>query len=146
MKNYITILILLIFASCGTEESRTEEDAVIIKEIESEGYNYIGEAETPSGICDTVMLGHSDRVNGVFFNKTERFKTLKIKGYQFEKEAETGYTKTVMIYRFNFSDLDEQKRFERFQKFINNDQSHSKNKVKFYQKDATWFLRFEPMI
>jgi len=141
MKNFIFILLFIV--ACTAKEN-TKEDA-IIAEIESEGYTYIGEAKMPAGIKDTLIWGYTDRINENFFNKTEKFNALKIKGYEFDKVSENRYKEKLMIYRFIFNDLNEKERFERFQKYILNYQQHSKNKVEFFQKKSEWLLRFEPM-
>lgn len=144
MRIFKIILILFLACSCGTKNKTiSTEKPEWAEEIENEGYTYIGETKTPSGIWDTLMLGYTERQNGIYHNKTERFKKLRIKGYEFKASSDKLFK--LMIYQFEFEDLKEKERFERFQGYILNYQIHSKNNAAFYEKEGDWFLRFEPM-
>jgi hypothetical protein len=149
MKVYKFIIAFFIVAftySCGSSDNpRNDVKTQLIEEIENDGFKYIGPAQTRNGIWDTLMLGYTDRENGVYHNKSERFEKLKIEGYEFEEVSDELYKTVLLIYCFEFNDSEEKKKFEKFQKYILNYQRHSKNKVEFYQKNEKWFLRFEPM-
>ncbi len=146
MKTLQFILILLVVCSCSSQEKpHPNEKPSFATAIENEGYNYIGVTETPAGIWDTLMFGYTDRKNGIYHEREERFKTLRISGYKFEEASDNIYKSRLMIYKFEFEDLMEEERFENFQNYIWNYQQHSKNQVKFYKEDENWFLRFEPM-
>src|SRR5690606_9806481 len=113
--------------------------------IENEGYDYLGEAQSVHGIWDTLILGYTDKENEIYYEISEKFKTLKISGYEFEKTLDLPYKQKLMIYQFEFENAKEMGKFESFQKYILNYQRHSKNNVDFYKKDENWYLRFEPM-
>ncbi len=98
-----------------------------------------------AGIWNTSMLGYTDRKNGVYHEKSVEFKELEIKGYEFKEVSDELFKKVLLIYSFEFNSSEEEKKFEKFQKYILNYQTHSKNDVEFYQKNGKWFLRFEPM-
>ncbi len=135
---------MIFIISCGNDKNNSNEKE-IISNIESEGYKYIGECATPSGIWDTLILGYTNRTNGIFHMKELRPKDLKIKGYEFEEVSNEKWKSKLMIYKFEFNNKIEVNKFEEFQDFMLNYQRHSKNKVKLFQEDSKWFLRFEPM-
>ncbi len=147
MKKYTFIIVFLtIICSCeSNHNTENDEKAQLIEEFEKEGFKYLGQAQLQYGISDTLMHGYTDRKNGVYHNKTERFKELEINGYEFEESADALFKQRLMIYSFEFHDSEEKEKFEKFQKYILNYQRHSKNKVRFYKRSQKWFLRFEPM-
>ena len=141
---YILLFIISIF-SCETENKLSSAEADLISDFENEGYKYLGECSTPGGISNTMIRGYTNRVNGVFHNKVERFNSLEINGYEFEEIENNKWKFKLMVYCFEFEDIEEEKRFQEFQEYVLNYQRHSKNKVEFFKKDSKWFLRFEPM-
>lgn len=112
--------------------------------MKTQGYNTTEECDPPPGISDTLILGYTDRTQGVFQDKILELKKLKISGLGFEKKEER-WTKIVRYYRFDFDSAEEKKKFEDFQYFCSQYQTHGKNQVRFIQKDLTWFLEFRPM-
>ena len=145
-KFFLVCCIVTFIYSCEPgNNTEDDEKTQLISEIENDGFKYIGLAELQNGIWDTLMLGYTDRVNGVYHNKSERFKELKIKGYEFEEVSDELYKSVLLIYCFEFNDSEEKKKFEKFQKYSLNYQRHSKNEVTFYMKNEKWYLRFEPM-
>lgn len=131
----------MIIFSCTNDKQYKQ----LISDVESEGYKYIGECTPPYGIRDTLILGYTNRTNGIFHAKNLSPKELKIKGYEFEKVSDKKWKSKLMIYQFEFGTKEEVEKFEKFQVFLINYQSHYKNKVEFFQHDSIWFLRFEPM-
>lgn len=145
MNVYKFIIVFFTIAFIYSCDSKNDEKTQIIEKIESDGFKYIGPAQIQNGICDTLMLGYTDRENGVYHNKSERFEEFKIIGYEFEEVSDELYKTVLLIYSFEFNDSEEEKKFENFQKYILNYQRHSKNQVEFYQQNGKWYLRFEPM-
>jgi hypothetical protein len=145
-KFIIAFFIVVFIYSCGSGDNPgNDEKTQLIEDVENDGFKYIGPAQTQNGIWDTLMLGYTDRENGVYHNTSERFEKLKIRGYEFEEVSDELYKSVLLIYCFEFDDSEEEKKFEKFQKYILNYQRHSKNQVEFYQKNEKWILRLEPM-
>ena len=146
MQQHTFFFILITFLlSCGSNDQQKKNNSLLIEEIESKGYKYLGDADPPSGISDTMLSGYTDRVDNIYYNRTEKFKSLNINGFKFEESADVKDKKILLIYQFDFKEKKEKERFEKFQNFILNYQRHSKNNTEFFQKDTTWYLRFEPM-
>ena len=145
MKTALFFMTLILLVSCRNDKSLSAEK--IIAKIESEGYTYTGECETPYGIDDTLLLGYTDRdrTTGIFHGRELRPKYLSIKGYAFEEVSNDEWKSTLMIYEFDFNDRNELRKFEAFQDFLINYQSHSKNTANFVKEGSKWFLRFKPM-
>jgi hypothetical protein len=142
MKSHQYLLLLFIIGLAYACNFSNHEKTQLIEEMKEEGFDYIGPAPSQNGIWDTLLIGYSDRENGIFHNKSERFETLEINGYEFEKTANERFKKSVLIFSFTFNDAAEKVKFENFQKYMINYQQHSKNQVEFYEKNETWFLRF----
>ena len=149
MKRSKFTLLFLTIATLFSCESNYKvanaEKTQIIEAIGEDEYTYIGSAQLPNGIWDTLLLGYSDRENGIYHNKSEAFETLKITGYEFEESRDELFKQRLLIFSFEFNKLEEKRKFEEFQKYILNYQRHSKNQVEFYKQNEKWFLRFEPM-
>ena len=146
IKSAILFFILILVCSCGSNDSSIQpERAQLIAKVEGEGFRYIGPAPVQNGIWDTVLLGYTDRGNGVYHNRSERFEHLRIDGYEFEELGDELYKRRLMIFCFAFDDSEEKRRFEELQPYLLNYQRHSKNQVEFHQNNGEWLLRFEPM-
>jgi hypothetical protein len=143
MKNLFFFVLILV--SCSSPHSTL--DQALIEQMKLEKFSYIEPCNAPMGIADTLLIGYTPRnENGIFHRKDFHPRSLKISGLKFEKTEFNDYHKTVMLFKFEFTDQQEELAFENHQSFIIHFQTHTKNKAEFFKKEGIWILRFKPMI
>lgn len=144
-KQFISLVLLVLVVSCSSPHSKF--DQALIEDMELEKFSYVEPCKSPMGISDILLIGYTPRnENGIFHRKDFHPKSLKINGLRFKEMEQNDYPKTVMLYKFEFTNSTEEVTFENFQPFLVNYQTHTKNKAKFFKKEGIWILRFEPMI
>ncbi len=149
MKNILLLFIPVLFTVACNRSSLNDNNPDnpfewLKDSMHNVGFNKTEDCKLPHGISDTLIYGYTDRSEGLFYDKKLRLKTLKISGIGFEKK-ENSWTKKIIYYRFNFQNEEEKTKFEGFQFYCEQYQTHGKNQVKFFQKDSVWFLEFLPM-
>ena len=150
-KTYSIILVVVVavssfyLSSCSTSNSFDPQTKQLIDSLSKEGINYIDTAKIPYGFTNSTLWGNTDfDKNGYFHRQEFKPKTMKIKGWEFEKMGED-WTSHYKYYRFDFGDKSEEKEFVEFQNFCSNFQAHGKSPVYFFKIDSVWYMKYNPM-
>lgn len=147
LKIVLFLLLISTILSCVNttySSASTRQNQWVIDSLSTGGYVLNGEANFPEGISDSLIRGYTDRVNGIYHLKELKVTSLEITSLKFEKK-ETSWTRQIYYYQFSFKDKKEEVQFVRFQKLIQNYQTHSKNQVTFFRQNKSWYLEFIPM-